>query len=166
MTNLLNTIIDGMARALFVQAYADAVEQGEIDVAAACMGQDWMDIAPETPKYAYNQAWRLLGKIEELNKSSIHSLHYQAYKADGINYYHDEEYARLFGHYLAMQSLGHGVSWFDDHTKFDLKLPYFEFELEDEPCVFCGGQGTIYNSYRSIPCDDCNGTGVKSYHTI
>lgn len=39
------------------------------------------------------------------------------------------EYAREFGHYLAMQALGHGVSWFDDHARFDLTVPHSEFYL-------------------------------------
>lgn len=33
---------------------------------------------------------------------------------------------RDFGHHVAMMALGHGVSWFDDHAKFQLKLPHIE----------------------------------------
>jgi hypothetical protein len=43
----------------------------------------------------------------------------------------DEGDAKDFGHCLAMESIGHGVSWFDNHAKFPLHLPYFEFSLED-----------------------------------
>lgn len=54
-----------------------------------------------------------------------------AAKADGMDPYVDgfeypTDYARLFGHYVAMQSIGHGVSWFDEHAEFDLKLPSIE----------------------------------------
>ena len=36
-----------------------------------------------------------------------------------------------FGYALAMQSLGHGVSWFDDHPdipRFTLQLPHIDFD--------------------------------------
>ena len=41
----------------------------------------------------------------------------------------DSDYAGEFGHDLAMQAMGHGVSWFDDHHKFPLKVPHTEFYL-------------------------------------
>jgi hypothetical protein len=42
----------------------------------------------------------------------------------------EPKYVSDFGHYLAMQSLGHGVGWFDDHEHFELKLPLIEFMYE------------------------------------
>jgi hypothetical protein len=51
-----------------------------------------------------------------------------------------EKYAIAFGHYVAMQSEGHGVSWFDYHAKFDLKLPaYFDAHTGDGTTVDWSG---------------------------
>lgn len=41
------------------------------------------------------------------------------------------EYAADFGHYLAMMSLGEGVSWFDDHEMFPIELPSIEVWTHD-----------------------------------
>jgi hypothetical protein len=155
MNTLTNYIIDGMARALYVEAYAYAVEEHEIAGAGAGQGEDWMDIAPDTPSYARDAALVLSGRITEKNGMSLICLIYQAAKADGIStdgsddihypdgdkeverYWYERResrhcnYAEAFGHYLAMMSLGHGVSWFDNHKEFDLKTPYIEsLELE------------------------------------
>jgi hypothetical protein len=72
----------------------------------------------------------LIGGYEALSGLEIHCLLAKAAKADmyGSEYIRDE-YARDFGHYLAMMSLGHGVSWFDNHARFDLKVPLTEFYL-------------------------------------
>jgi len=35
----------------------------------------------------------------------------------------DEVYVKRFGECLAWMSMGAGVSWFDDHEPFDLKVP-------------------------------------------
>lgn len=47
----------------------------------------------------------------------------------------DEAWLESFGSDLGMQIMGHGVSWFDDHAKFPLKLPYNDYtyyDLDDE----------------------------------
>lgn len=134
--DILKTIIEGMARALFVSAYADYCDSEGADpnLPIATCGTDWMDVAPATPQYAIDAANRLLGKFEERNHRSIWVLLAKAVEADELPVDHshrDAEYVRLFGHYLAMGALGHGVSWFDDHEEFPLEFPYIEFELED-----------------------------------
>ncbi|HYG24487.1 MAG TPA: hypothetical protein VEH04_17040 [Verrucomicrobiae bacterium] len=134
-----------IARTLFVTAYADAVESGELDAPGASGGADWMDVAPATPDNALAHAWRLIGRIEQCNRTSLACILAAACRADGVSFeklLEDVElpdtarprytYLSQFGHYLAMQSLGHGVSWFDDHEEFDLKLPYIENPLDDE----------------------------------
>lgn len=37
--------------------------------------------------------------------------------------------ANLFGHYLAMEAMGHGVSWADDHEPHGLRVPHMEFHV-------------------------------------
>jgi len=120
--------IEGAARAFFVTAYADFVEdpereQGAYDYLAASCGADWMDCAPETtPPNAYALAGELWGALYHLNgKAGVYTLALNAEAADG-----QPVDAKEFGHYLAMAAMGHGVSWFDDHADFPLETPYME----------------------------------------
>jgi hypothetical protein len=131
----LEDVYEGIARAFYVSAWGDKEEEK-----GRCYpGQDLMDIAPETPEYVVRQAYRFVGHLEAINSLHIASLLAAAIKAD----LHDgrkpedtvpdgaDEYARLFGHYLAMEGMGHGVCWWDDHAEFDLKVPHFEFSQFD-----------------------------------
>jgi hypothetical protein len=107
---------------------------------------DVMDIAPPTPDYARLEAARLLGKLEAANEPVMPTLIHillAAYAADGhpLSDYEPaiscrerwyDENAREFGSVVAMEALGHGVSWFDDHERFPLTVPAIEFELETE----------------------------------
>ncbi len=124
-------ICDAMARALFVTAYAD--QQDEKRAAgkkhnSAGPGEDWMDVAPKTPKKAIDKAKQLCAEIERINQSPIQGLWQRAAWADDIDP-DNEKMQRKFGHYVAMQALGHGVGWADDHSKLAFKVPYIEFYL-------------------------------------
>lgn len=133
LTTIDSQIITAMARALHVCAYADASDAGQLPEGheRAGQGSDWMDIAPETSAEAKEFAAYTGGRIAAMNGQSLFFLCRAAAMADGEN--PDDiggKYVDDFGHYLAMQCLGHGVSWFDDHAKFDLKLPHVEFYWE------------------------------------
>lgn len=118
----------GMARALFVDTWANEMEeQGRSFRPQA----DLMDLAPATPAVAIKEAYRLTGQLEASNAQGILTLLSKAARKDGTSL--DEmtessqaEYAQSFGHYMAMEALGHGVSWFDDHAKFAIDIPDFE----------------------------------------
>lgn len=69
---------------------------------------------------------KLTKLIEELNGKSLLDLVEDAAKADGI-VDPDEGYKIRFGECLAWMSMGAGVSWFDDHKRFPLDVPYREF---------------------------------------
>ncbi len=137
-------IIQSMARTLFVSAYMDASENGELgpDMPRAGQGEDWMDVAPATPDYYTGQAWRLCGKIEQLNGMALICIFSKACIEDGGSFDQivtawregeladcQRKYITDFGFFITMQSLGDGVSWFDDHNRFQLKLPLIETEL-------------------------------------
>lgn len=141
-----NIIIDAMARAFFVSAWAD--KQGHRGRNLA--GQELMDIAPKTPKFARDFAlmfagqcgsllvalnnaaradimelssisqWTAYGDMTETERASLDDM-VEALKMDG--------YSRDFGHYLAMMGMGTGVSWFDDHAKFEISVPHVEAYL-------------------------------------
>ena len=125
----------GIARALFVTAWADEMEEQGRSFPPQT---ELMSVAPSTPTVAIKEAWRLTGALENENKMGILPLIYQAAKADGLDMEtmpksQKLEYASDFGHYLAMESLGHGVSWFDNHASFDLKHPYYDHPLAGDP---------------------------------
>ena len=126
---LHKTMVDAMGRALFVSAWADRQEER-----GKALHGELMDLAPRTSTEAKRAALRLEGQFQALNVGGLTVLLYKAAKADGMDAYADgfyvsPDYARDFGHYLAMEALGHGVSWFDDHAKFDIKFPHIEFYL-------------------------------------
>jgi hypothetical protein len=129
-----DTIVKAMAKAIHVSAWASLCEEeeGKDLQPRAWAQQDWMDHSPEVTEDAERAAWVLLGKVENMNGWSIYCMTKMALDSDlsvdGVrtdgasdSYYED------FGHYLAMMALGTGVSWFDDHEKFPLKVPHIEF---------------------------------------
>ena len=119
----------GAAKAFFVTAYADYVEEPEAEddrshLARASGGEDWMDCAPALPPNAFALAGELWANLEDSNPHvgcGVYSLADLARQAD-----HDGIDPEEFGHYLAMQAMGHGVSWFDDHETFNIVIPPME----------------------------------------
>jgi len=113
-------ILAGIARALFVSAYAYAHEEGEIDGPRPGPQEDWMDYAPETPLSAKAAAVDLADQVERLNSETLDAL--------WVQNAHAELDSQQFGHYLAMQALGHGVG-LRDYDIDDVHVPHFEFYL-------------------------------------
>ena len=147
-------IHEAMARALFVCAWADAMEE-----AGKLPGQcELMDVAPETSFQALDEAKKLYFDIEQANDVHLDEFVPPGYTVGGnaADEYvlpgfvpcedgnleeeelqlWDTEQARLFGHYLAMEALGHGVSWADDNDDHGLKVPnidpYIYINTDDE----------------------------------
>ena len=95
------------------------------------------EVAPATNRHAKDRAWLLCGMFEQLNGLSIMSLFVRAMIADGILpswEYTDEQfreayerYSGEFGHYLAMRATGTGCAWEDDHAKFEIEYPNYEY---------------------------------------
>lgn len=101
-------IVGHMARTLFVSAYADGVEAGEIDGDAAGSGEDWFDVAPDTvPDECTEQAEYIALSIERLNGSTLPDLFTTYHDATGCE-------AHRFGSALAMRAIGRGVAPSDD----------------------------------------------------
>lgn len=136
-------ILAGMERAIWVTAYADWAEEAPASTqrrlqASGLMparGQDWCDVAPAAPRPDTMQAAKELVRLfEEVNGRSLEELATMAQRAHQppTGWLLGNADAELFGHYLAMQALGHGVSWFDDHPAFPLKFPlHFEARTPD-----------------------------------
>lgn len=131
-------ILNGMARALFVTAWADWAENAGYSFS----GCELTEVAPKTAATARDHALLLYGAIEEINPQwgrNMPAILAAARRADGIA--EDDSgpddrlgnsYEFCFGWYLAMQALGHGVGWFDDHAKFELHFPFHTEFYPDE----------------------------------
>jgi len=113
---------EGASRAFWVSAWADDQEgRGKR------LGGELMHQAPDTPLSAWVAAGELIALLEVANKVPVEALAERADKVDG-----DCVDATEFGHYMAMMALGSGVSWFDDHEKFDFKSVNMEYDFYDD----------------------------------
>lgn len=132
---LRDTIVGEMARTLFVTAWADREEERQERLgrrykgpfSGSLGGVDLFDIAPRTSTKARTAANKLAREIEKINGARLDTLYGRAESAPGKHY--REPTPESFGFGLAMQALGHGVSWRDDHPDAGIKLPYTEFYL-------------------------------------
>lgn len=137
-------IINLMARTLFVAAYADYVEDPETEddvsgLPTASMGADWFDVAAElkTPESALQVARKIADDMERLNGLPIDEMFRRAAamepqekKLDWGTFTKDhrkEPTLDEFAYCTAMQSLGHGVGWSDDHPDHGFELPRAEY---------------------------------------
>jgi hypothetical protein len=114
---------DGAARAAYVVAWANIQEEK----GKTYPGQDLMNVAPSTPLSAYVWAGELIGLLEAANKASLCTLGARAAKSVGVHWTSFD--GENFGHYIAMQAMGTGVSWFDDHPRFKITVPPHEYYL-------------------------------------
>lgn len=135
----------GAAKAYFVSAYADFVEDQTVDqerpqdaydyLAYRGGGGDWHKLDLTIPPNAYALAGELWnGLMLNAGPGGIYKLSALAKTHDGC-----EPDAEEFGHYFAMESIGHGVSWFDDHAVFPIEVPSIE----------CSGSTFDQRAYRS-----------------
>lgn len=126
----MHHIIEGIARAMHVSAWADQEEEK----GRTYPGEELMDVAPKTPRKAKDQAWRLVGMFEALNDLNMPAIFIRACVADKLTTYEAEswedmyiEHGETFGHYLAMRALGTGVGWEDNHAESGIVYPHFEY---------------------------------------
>ena len=110
---LRDEIIESMARALFVTAWS----YSESEAGRSHGGEELMDVAPRTSKRAEQAAKKLAAAMEKTNGIPLEALYILAALQPGKRYGKDEPSPHLFGHYMAMQALGTGVSWWDDFPR-------------------------------------------------
>ena len=128
----LERIECAMAWAFFCSAYADMAEQSDSRKAkrlvASMSGRDWMDVLPdEIDTAAVHAARTLMNDMAVKNNASVQALY-------GIVCEHGRgdrgAIAEMFGHYCAMQAMGHGVGLadaFGDVVDEKITVPYVEF---------------------------------------
>ena len=115
-----------MARAFFASAWADYIE--EIGDASRFSGRDIMGLMPaEIDPAAFHAARTLRFDMERANGKPIGAI-----LADAIESHDGDRPATVefFGHYCAMQAMGHGVGLWDafgDAVYQSVRVPYVEF---------------------------------------
>ena len=121
-----NEFIHHAARAFFASAWADMADECGSDVIGPSV--EIMDVMPdEIDPAALHAAKTLVMDIERVNGKPLETL------LDIIDNLHNGDRpptAEYFGHYAAMQSMGHGVGLYDAFGKevHDVvKVPHIEF---------------------------------------
>lgn len=115
-------ILRGMVLGFWLQGWAAAMEEAGLRTPKNITEET----APEPPEELTDFGMAFANRLLDLNGGM--DL-FQLSKKVGVKASEREE----FGYYLAMESLGHGVAWSDDHEDHGLKIPDTEvgFSLED-----------------------------------
>lgn len=172
-------IIMGMAELFWGDAYGDHVEEHDC---YNLSGRDIVEVMPTIPKLAMEAARKLAMEIEKANGCNLASLYNRAMDADRNDPSILARAKRIsspnkdlsspirFGNCLAYKAQGAGISWFDDHARFDLKVPHDAGEIKcllqeyaaehcdniDESkrirCIECG----YYNDPDKDRCGNCS----------
>lgn len=132
-----NVIRKGMAQAFWMSAWADWQESGECpaEFKVSLSGAKIEEVCgePNAPQsdIIEEKVDQLVGQLMALNGADVSELFQAACAADKLE--GTDEEAEEFGHYLAMQTMEHGVSWFDRHEKFEITVPSQEWSWCDLP---------------------------------
>lgn len=131
----------GIARAFFLSAYADAYENADDSSAnkqklGHMAGRDWDAVAPrENDSAAKEAAETLADKLQKDNDMGDLALLYH-HAMDAKEFCRGDRTLTPFnfGFYCAMQAMGHGVGLaeaFGDAVREAVKVPYLEFSFCD-----------------------------------
>jgi hypothetical protein len=99
-----------MAKTFFATAWADYQEQA---LGEGLQGEI-MDQIPDTyPESAYSAADKLIAGLEKVNGTTLETIFQTCRDEPGDH--HREPDEDEFGYCMAMQAMGHGVGWDDNH---------------------------------------------------
>lgn len=135
------TIIDAIARTLWVQYWADEhdnLAQDDEEHELPWNGGDNLhEVAPRTPEEAWLEAGIVVGRFEERNGIQVDAAWAVALKRDGkdwesLDLGETGKSKEEFGHYLAMEALGSGVCWEDRHASHGFGVPTHEMSYMPE----------------------------------
>lgn len=123
-------ILTGMAKAFFASAYADQADENDSPLSGEIMDQLPSEVDPaaihaaETLYWQFEQALQGQGNGITLDGAYVWLHGVEAMEGDT-----DDEKARLFGHYAAMQAMGHGVGLWEYAVapQIEERVPYIEF---------------------------------------
>jgi hypothetical protein len=146
-------IIEAAARTLFIDAWAHREEERTEDFNQGNRarpgyrfgpGENIDDAAPAmTPPGARQAAHLWAGRMMAANGGRPLSYFLRVARAadavkatpsigrswDPLYGGNEDRYIEMFGHYLIMQAMGHGVGWFDDHEEFPIEIVDAEYNL-------------------------------------
>lgn len=88
-------------------------------------GADWFDYAPETGESARAKAQVLISTVEKQIKFGDIASWYDALASEGEHCKDPTPHG--FGYCLAMEALGHGVGWADNHPDHRLNIPLITY---------------------------------------
>lgn len=115
-------LVTHMIRAFFVSAYADWREEFTVVFPRT----EWMDEAPDEPDpAAVEAAYRLVQALEAKFGMELRVLYEANKQNDGKGDRGDPVSPEYWGHYCAMQAMGHGVGLSD--CGIELDVPHYEF---------------------------------------
>lgn len=115
----METIIDQFAETLWACAWADDPEKQNLS------GCEIVEVMSDPPESAFEAARKLFARLEDLNGGDLES------KMEAVCDRDDSDLEYL-AHYLAMESMGHGVAYCDDYPDHGLKtLGYLEVATFD-----------------------------------
>lgn len=124
-----STIRQYMAKTFFASAWADYEEQVAQNPHG---GVDIMDVMPDNiPESAFIAADKVINFVQKETGKPISELYNIAANTEGKHYREPTE--EDFAYSLAMQSMGHGVGWSDNHPDLTFKLPHLEYSYYDLP---------------------------------
>jgi hypothetical protein len=129
----------GIARAFFISAYADAYEEAPDSSKKkrklGCMGgRNWDTVAPKENDPAAESAADALAEIlqKDNGAADLADLYHKAMEVKELCRGDRDLTPNMFGHYLAMQAMGHGVGLdtaFGDAVYDLVKVEYYEFGM-------------------------------------
>jgi hypothetical protein len=132
-------IKQGMARAFFLSAYADAWENADDSSEnkrklGSMAGVNWETVAPkENDPAAEEAAEDLAERLKKDNGAAdLADLYHKAMEVKELCRGDRDLTPVMFGHYLAMQAMGHGVGLadaFGDAVYDMVKVEYYEFGM-------------------------------------
>lgn len=132
--NLPAGIVEGAARAMFVDAWAGAWERAVEDDQAESLpwggGEDLTQVAPETPPDFVKDAETFVRTTAFDNKVDLAKMA-EEHEID----------EHTFGFYLAMEGMGHGVGLWEYIEDHGLKIPHIEPILDYEDVKNLEGLG-------------------------
>jgi hypothetical protein len=138
-TGTAREVKQGIARAFFISAYAyaweEAPDSSENKRKLGYMGgRDWATVAPkENDPAAESAAESLAVMLQKDNGvADLADLYHRAMDAKELCRGDRDMTPVMFGHYLAMQAMGHGVGLADafGDAVYDLvKVGYYEFGM-------------------------------------
>jgi hypothetical protein len=130
LNHIERNIIEHMAKTMFAAARAEYHEE----VLGRPLTAAEVAMIPDTPDYVLEAAAYQAGRLSQANGKSLFFLFRDALAADEVtvdDWQNDEQVQREFGYGMIMPMMGHGTSWFDNHTRFPLVKPDFEWSYFD-----------------------------------